>query len=110
MPGTVLRVQGSKAGVVQFLARTSWSPSVVFWKGTPRVQSSKRLSTTNGFNISVSSSSGLDLPAQVRDVSKFLRRHHAEIRRLRRLRLLLVMDFGVNVRDQRIFASFRFPL
>jgi len=83
---------------------------VVFWKGTPRVQSSKRLSTTNGFNISVSSSSGLDLPAQVRDVSKFLRRHHAEIRRLRRLRLLLVMDFGVNVRDQRIFASFRFPL
>ncbi len=110
MPGAVLRVEGSKAGVAQFLSRTSWSPLVVFWKGAPRFHGSKRVSTTNGFNISVSSSSGLDFPAQVRDVTKFLRRHRAEVRRLRRLRLLSVVDFGVNVRDKHIFASFRFPL
>jgi hypothetical protein len=107
--GTVLRVSGRKAAVARFLAATSWKPLSVYWKGQPRYKTSKRLAVVNGFNVDVSSATGLDLAGQVRDAHKFLRGNAKEFRRLQRLGLSSVLDFGVEVTDTGGPAYFRFP-
>jgi hypothetical protein len=107
MSGTVLRVAGRKAAVARFLARTSWNPLTVYWKGQPRFTRSKRLSVVNGFNVSVSSASSLN--GQLRDAARFLRKNAVELRRLRRLGLSSVLDFGVEVTATGGPAYCRFP-
>ena len=108
-PGAVLRASGSRVAVEVFLDRTTWSPLAVFWKGTKRSEHSRSVSKVNGFNVSVSEADGLDLPQQVEDATRILRSDAAEFRRLRRLKLHAVLDFGVMGRDEGIPAFFRFP-
>lgn len=107
--GAVLRVSGSKVGVEKFLSRTKWSPMSIFWKGKKRSEHSKSVSKINGFNVSVSDAPGLDLPSQVKDAARIIHRDAAEFRRLKRLELHAVLDFGVEVRDEAGPAFFRFP-
>jgi len=107
--GTVLRASGSKASVETFLARTKWSPLSVFWKGRKRSEHSRSVSKINGFNVNISDADGLDLPKQVTDAVRILRRDAAEFRRLKRLKLHAVLDFAVEVKDRDGPAFFRFP-
>jgi len=81
---------------------------VVFWKGQPRFEGSKKPSLLNGFNLSVSDASGDHLLRQVRDAKRFLSRNSKDIGRLRRLRLTAVLDFGVNAEQSRgaLFCRF----
>ena len=107
--GAVLRVSGSKKGVEKFLACTSWVPLSVFWKGEKRSEHSRSIPKINGFNANVSNAAGRDLAKQVKDAIRMLRRDGTEFRRLRRLGLHGVLDFGVEVSDKDGPAFFRFP-
>jgi hypothetical protein len=109
MPGTVLRINGRKSAIASFLASTEWKPLTVYWKGTPRLRSSRQLSRLNGFNVEVSSASGLDLKRQTSDARRFLRKHTKEFRRLRRLRLSAVLDFGVSSSCESGPVYYKFP-
>jgi hypothetical protein len=110
MPGAVLRVSGSKASVTRFLEGSRWKPNIVFWKGKPKLEGSKRLSTINGFNHSVSEASGSRLDLQIRDAIKFLRREHAAIRSLGKLKLHVTLDFGVETNGGMPVTSYRFDV
>lgn len=110
MPGAVLRVSGSKAGVQRFLKESSWKPIIVFWKGKPKFESSKRLSATNGFNHSVSNASGSRLDLQIRDAKKFLVRERAATKLLKRLKLHSTLDFGVEATSDAPAKFYRFDL
>lgn len=81
--GCVLRIAGSKSAVRAFTARTSLPVCRVFIKGEPMFPGMKRLTRITGFNIDVSSASGTDHKAQVRDALRFFKRHALELRRLR---------------------------
>lgn len=105
--GVVLRVAGSQAAVDRFLRATKWNPLVVYWKGMPLVQGFRKLSSVNGFNVSISY--GGMLSKQIRDAERFLKRHVGEFRRLRRLGLLSSIDLGVDVPDSNYASFFRFP-
>lgn len=107
--GTVLRTSGSKASMEAFLARTQWTPLSVFWKGKKRFANSKSVSKTNGCNVNISDADGLHLSQQVKDALRILRTDAAEFRRLKRLELHAVLDFGVEVTDKNGPAFFRFP-
>jgi hypothetical protein len=96
MPGAVLRVKGSKAGVQRFLEESGWKPIIVYWKGKPKFESSKRLSTMNGFNHSVSNAPGSRLDLQIRDARRFLTRERAATMLLKQLKLHSTLDFGVE--------------
>jgi hypothetical protein len=109
MLGAVLRISGSKISLMRFLDATQLKPLSIYWKGQLRYKSSKRPSEVNGCNISVSSSSGQNLAAQVRDAVRFIRRHEAEFRRIKRLKLSAVVDFGVEARHTNGPTYFRFP-
>jgi len=107
--GAVLRASGSKVSVEMFLARTKWSPLSVFCKGKKRSEHSRSASKINGFNVNVSDADGLDLPRQVNEAMRMLRRDATEFRRLKRLKLHAVLDFAVEVEDSDGPAFFRFP-
>jgi hypothetical protein len=108
MPGAVLRVSGSKAGILRFLESSGWKPNIIFWKGKPKLEGSKRLSTINGFNYSVSDASGSRLDLQIRDALKFLSRERAVIGSLKKYRLHSTLDFGVEGADDVPVKSYRF--
>ena len=62
-------------------------------------------------NVVVSSASGADFPAQVREATRFLTRHAKDLSSLRRRKLNGVLDFGVyhsRVRSQ-VMMSYRLP-
>lgn len=107
--GAVLRVSGSRSGVEKFLSLTQWRPLSVFWKGQKRSEHSRAVSRINGFNVNISDARGLELSKQVTDAARILRRDAAEFRRLRRLGLHAVLDFGVEIEDKDGPAFFRFP-
>ena len=107
--GAVLRASGSKANVETFLRRTKWSPLSVFWRGKKRIEHSKSVSKINGFNVNISDAEGLELPKQVKDAVRMLRRDAAEFRSLKRLKLHAVLDFAVELKDRDGPAFFRFP-
>jgi hypothetical protein len=107
--GAVLRVSGSKAGVREFLSLTKWTPLAVFWKDEKRSLHSRSAPKINGFNVSISDAEGLNLSKQVRVAVRILRRDAAEFRRLKRLRLRAVIDFGVEAKSRDAPAFFRFP-
>jgi len=108
MPGTVLRVSGSKVAVKRFLEESRWKPIIVYWKGKPKFPNSSRLSTINGFNHSVSDAAGSRLDLQVRDAKRFLRRERLELRRLKRLNLHSTLDFGVEADRDAPMKFYRF--
>lgn len=109
MPGAVLRVSGTKRSVAKFIELSAWKPLCVYWKGKPRFTASTRLSEVNGFNVNVSDAPGMHLQQQVQDATGFLRRHAAEFRRLKRLKLHGTFDFGVEAKDPGGPAYYRFP-
>jgi hypothetical protein len=109
MPGAVLRVWGARINVARFLEVTQWQPLTVYLVGEPRFEGSKRVSEVNGFNVSVSSIAGGDFPAQLRDATKFFRKHGQELRRLKRMRLSAVLDFGIDVQNKSVATYLRFP-
>jgi hypothetical protein len=108
MPGAVLRVSGSKAGVTRYLAESRWRPLAVYWKGKPRFQSSTRVSSINGFNLSVSDAPGSRLDLQIRDAKRFLKRERSELARLKRHKLRSVIDFGLHSKEGSVAAFYRF--
>jgi hypothetical protein len=94
--------------VQRFLEESSWKPIIVFWKGKPKFESSRRLSATNGFNHSVSDAPGSRLDLQVRDAKRFLRRERAATKLLTRLRLHSTLDFGVETTSDAPATFYRF--
>jgi hypothetical protein len=107
--GAVLRASGSKASVAAFLARTSWQPLAVYWKGEKRFKASKTVSTVSGFNVNISDAPGTQLPKQLRRAANILRRDASEFRRLKRLKLHAVIDFAVEVKKGSGPVSWRVP-
>lgn len=108
MPGAVLRVSGSKVGVKRFLAESRWQPTAIYWKGGNRLADSTLISQVNGFNVTVSDAEGSRLDRQIRDAMKFLKGQKADLKRLSRLRLHAVMDFGVHASHNEGWAFYRF--
>jgi hypothetical protein len=110
MPGAVLRVSGSKSGVQRFLNESSRKPIIVYWKGKPKFESSKRLSTANGFNHAVSNAPGSRLELQIRDAKRFLVRERKTIALLKRLKLHSTLDFGVEATSDAPVKFYRFDV
>lgn len=110
MTGTILRVSGSTKSARSFLASTHWQPCATFVRGEPRGFGSVRKHLVSGFNLTVSNASSLQVPAQVRAATKFLRKEQAELARLRSLGLSAVLDFGVASNPEAMVACFRFPV
>jgi len=108
MPGAVLRVAGGRANVARFLRVTRWKPLTVYWRGQPRFETSKRTSTVNGFNVAVSSAPGIHFAGQLRDATKFFQKHGQEFRRMKRMNLSAVLDFGIDTRDESVATFLRF--
>ena len=92
----------------RFLALTTWKPLTIYWKGQLRFKASKRVSEISGFNLSVSSAHGLQLDRQIRDSKRFLKGEVVEFRRLRRLKLSAVLDFGVETTSEMGLGFYRF--
>ena len=102
MPGCVLRVQSATTNVEALVKAVGLRPIIVHRKGEPRVPGARTMSHESGFNVEVSSSDrGLD--EQAEDAIRFLRRHDAGLRRLRRCRAFqgMTLDFGLYDRTSR---------
>ncbi len=112
MPGAVLRVGGTKSGIRRFLARSKLKPHRIFVRGEPAFPNSPRPAAWNGFLVTISTADGTDLKKQLRDASRFLNHHMAELKSLRSFRLHGVIDFGVydtRTKDQALL-SWRLPV
>jgi len=108
MSGVVLRISGSKVAVKRFLSQSRWRPAAIFWKGKPRLPGSTHLSAANGFNLSVSDAPGDRLELAIADTKRFLKREAVELRRLYRLKLGAVLDFGVHASGDSVVSSYVF--
>ncbi len=108
MSGVVLRISGNKVAVRRFLSQSRWHPAAIFWKGQPRLPGSTHLSAVNGFNLSVSSAPGDRLDLAIAETKRFLKREGAELRRLYRLKLRAVLDFGVHAKGDAVVSSYVF--
>ena len=108
MSGVVLRVSGSKVAVQRFLAQSPWRPAAIYWKGKPRLPGSTHLSVANGFNLSVSDAPGDRLDLAIGETRRFLKREVVELRRLHRLKLGAVLDFGVHAGADAFVSSYTF--
>jgi hypothetical protein len=108
MSGVVLRISGSKVAVKRFLSQSRWRPAAIFWKGKPRLPGSTHLSAVNGFNLSVSNAAGDRLDLAIADTKRFLKRESVEFRRLYRLKLGAVLDFGVHAVGDPFVSSYVF--
>jgi len=111
MPGAMLRVGGSKAGVRAFLKITRMKPRRIYLRGEPTSPGSKILARANYFLVDVSSASGSHFPQQVQDATRFMKRHLRELKSLRRHKLHAVVDFGVydDRSEDAPMLSWRFP-
>jgi hypothetical protein len=112
MPGAILRVGGSKLGLQRFLARSSFKPRRVYFRGEPVAPGSKVLASQSYFLVEASAASGSDFPKQLRDVQRFVRKNMRDLRALARHRLHAVVDFGVyDTRTaKRVLLSWRIPV
>jgi hypothetical protein len=108
MSGVVLRISGSKVAVERFLSQSRWRPAAIFWKGKPRLPSSTHLSVVNGFNLSVSDAPGDRLDLAIANTKRFLKREAVDLRRLKRLKLGAVLDFGVHAKGDAVVSSYAF--
>ena len=114
MPGCVLRVDGSKFNVGQFLTESNLKPCMVYHKGKYRFPTSKRKETTSGMNIVVSDTEGDKIKKQIKDAILFLKKNKRELNRLKGYPGVesLCLDFGFNVKvgcDDSYVLFIRFP-
>jgi hypothetical protein len=75
-------------------------PSAVYFRGEPHLIKSRGLLKTSGFNVPITSSDlGDSSWKQCLAAASFLRRHRAELKRLRRFGFKrAVLDFGLHDR------------
>jgi hypothetical protein len=97
----VFRASGQSFEVDAFLRESALSAHPVFRRGSPRLPGSGSLASTSGFNVAVSDAEFDNLREQIDDALAFVRRHEAEIRRLRSFPGVetVCLDFGVPWRD-----------
>lgn len=81
----VLRVKGDPFDVQGFLASSTFRPWRVYERGRPLFAHRPELCEHTGFSVSVSGAAWTDLPRQCKDAQAFLRRHDADLRRLKEL-------------------------
>jgi len=112
MSGAVLRVGGSKQAIRALLARTRMKPQRVYLQGEPTSPGSAQLARRSYILVSASSAEGDDFARQLRDSTRFIRRHLRELRGLRRHRLHAVLDFAVHDTrtPDRPLLSWRLPV
>jgi len=96
MSGAVLRVGGSKKGIRDFLAKSRMQPQRVYFAGEPVSPGSARVARRSYFLVTASDADGGDMGRQVKEATRFIRRHQRELRGLHRHRLHAVLDFGVH--------------
>jgi hypothetical protein len=103
------RINNSKGPLVK---ASGLRPIIIHRKGQPRVPGGTRLSPSSGFNVDVSRSDA-GIERQARDAIRFLRRHHAGLRRLRRCKNFngMTLDFGLYDRttEQMPWPSYHVP-
>ena len=110
MPGCILRVVSTRTAIESLIKTSDLRPFKIYRKGEPIVSGSKKLSRYSGFNVDVSQADDLD--NQVREAIRFLKKHSAGLRRLRRHRSFkeMTLDFGVwNRAPQKPAQFFRLP-
>jgi hypothetical protein len=112
MPGCVLRVQSATNQLDDLVEASGLTPIIVHRKGQPRVPGASSRSAASGFNVDVSGADdGID--TQVGDAIRFLKRHDAGLRRLRRCKAFggMTLDFGLYSRStkERPWPSYRLP-
>jgi hypothetical protein len=100
----VLRAVGRRFDVESDLARSPFRPLAVHRRGEPLLPATRptgRKRSKSGCNIEVSRREFEDLAGQVRDAIRFLKRHAAAVRALRRFPGVesATLDFGVAWRD-----------
>jgi hypothetical protein len=112
MAGCVLRIESATTNVESLVRASGLRPIVIHRRGQPRVSGGSALSPSSGFNVDVSKSNG-GIEKQVRDAVRFLNRHEAGLRRLRRCKNYkgMTLDFGLYDRatDERPWPSYRLP-
>ena len=112
MPGCVLRVKSATTEVEKLVEASRLQPVSIYRKGQRRVPSARKLSRVSGFNVDVSR---LDtgVKEQTRDAIRFLKRHRADLQRLRRVKTYkgMTLDFGLFdlATKNRPWPTYRLP-
>jgi hypothetical protein len=103
MSGCVLRAFGERFDVDQFLTSSSFRTNAIFRRGERRWpdRAESRVSTTSGFNLTVSDDDGDDQGArQVADALAFIDRNRDELTQLAsRDDVEVCLDFGSFFRE-----------
>jgi hypothetical protein len=108
----VLRVSGSRFDPTKYLASSTLEPYSVFRTGEPRFASQQAGSVheVSGFKVDVSRRAGDDMPGQVVDAIRFLKKHRRALARLRSDPEVedIRLDFPVDLRIDRknVFAQY----
>jgi len=83
--GCYFTASGRTFDVDSFLKRTTLDVGTVFYRGQPLKVPKGKLRQVNGFSVTVNRTKVFgDLEPQIPKALKFLRHHHAELRRLSR--------------------------
>jgi len=113
MPGCVLRVQSKTLDVQILINASHLRPIAIHRKGHLRVPGSPYVSRASGFNVEVGRGNDGRVERQSRDAIRFLKRHAAGLRRLRRCQSFagMTLDFGLYDRttEERPWPSYRLP-
>lgn len=112
VPGCVLRIRTKTWDVDMAVKASGLRPIVIFRKGTPKAPGATTRAKCSGFNVDVSRKE--DLGRQVRDAVRFLRRHAAGLKRLRRSATFggMALDFGdwYRATGAARWPSYHFPV
>ena len=95
----VLRVSGKRFDATGFAARTALPVSKVYLRGEPMIIRGRKY-TMSGVTIRVSSADWDDLPKQMRDAERFLKKHSTSLSRLARRSDIdvCILDFPIDLR------------
>ena len=110
--GAILRVCGSKKGVLAYPGECDLKPHRVYLRGEPTSVGSKVLARSTYFLVEASNAPESDFPLQVRETTRFLKRHMRDLKAVPRHRLHAVIDFAVSdtrAKDSPLL-SWRFPV
>jgi hypothetical protein len=100
---------------VEILVKASHlRPIVIHRKGYPRVPGGTQVSRGSGFNVDVSQADDGRIEKQARDAIRFLKRHAAGLKRLRRCKGFagMTLDFGLYDRatEDRPWPTYHLPV
>lgn len=108
----VLRAYGEKFNVDDFLPRSHLVPCKVWHRGEPRFPSGRGGNWSHsGMNVDVSDAELEDLPRQIRDAMRFLRRNQVDLKKIGVYPGLqaLFLDFGVARQPDALMQGAYFP-